>query len=110
MVLTIILLTILSFYFIYLIKKINTRIDNISNSINSQLDENKLYLLNELNKQKEESNNLMISELHKIKRFNTEQINIKHEELISGEIKKLRSDLNKDLNDIVESVKNIKVF
>ena len=52
----------------------------------------------------------MISELHKIKRFNTEQVNIKHEKLISDEIKKLRSDINKDLDDIVESVKNIKVF
>ena len=52
----------------------------------------------------------MISELHKIKRFNTEQVNKKHEQLVSNEIKKLRSDLNRDLDDIVESVKNIKVF
>tara|TARA_B110000240_G_C13289984_1_gene363860 strand:- start:190 stop:522 length:333 start_codon:yes stop_codon:yes gene_type:complete len=110
MVLTLILLTILSFYFIYLIKKINKNIDDISNLINSQLDENKLYLLDELNRIKEESNNLIISELHKLEKYNIKQINRKHEQLVSGEIQKLRSDLNKDLNDIVESVKNIKVF
>tara|TARA_Y100001938_G_C7925642_1_gene346728 strand:+ start:77 stop:409 length:333 start_codon:yes stop_codon:yes gene_type:complete len=110
MVLTLLFLTILSFYFLFLIKKLNKRINNISNSINSQLDKNKLYLLDELDKIKEESNNLMISELHKIQRYNTEQINKKHEQLVSNELKKLRSDLNKDLDDIVESVKNIKVY
>ena len=94
----------------YLNKKTNIRIDDISDLINLQLDKNKLYLLDELNKIKEESNNLMISELHKIKRFNTEQVNKKHEQLVSNEIKKLRSDINKDLDDIVESVKNIKVY
>ena len=110
MVLTLILLIILVGYSLYLNKKTNTRIDDISDLINLQLDKNKLYLLDELNKIKEENNNLMISELHKIKRFNTEQVNKKHEQLISNEIKKLRSDINKDLDDIVESVKNIKVF
>jgi hypothetical protein len=101
-------------YSLYLIKKLNshttTRINDISNSINSQLDENKLYLLDELNRIKEESNNLMVSELHKIEKYNIKQINIKHEQLVSGEIQKLRYDLNNDLNSIVESVKNIKVF
>ena len=101
-------------YSLYLIKNLTkhttTRMDNISNSINSQLDENKLYLLDELNRIKEESNNLIISELHKLEKYNIKQINRKHEQLVSGEIQKLRSDLNKDLNDIVESVKNIKVF
>jgi formate dehydrogenase maturation protein FdhE len=104
-------------YFLYLIKKTNTRIDNISNSVNLQLDKNnlqldknKLYLLDELNRIKEENNNLIVSELHKLEKYNIKQINRKHEQLVSGEIQKLRSDLNKDLNDIVESVKNIKIF
>ena len=105
MVLTLIFLIILVGYSLYLNKKTNIRIDDISDLINLQLDKNKLYLLDELNKIKEENNNLMISELHKIKRFNK-----KHEQLVSNEIKKLRSDINKDLDDIVESVKNIKVY
>ena len=106
----IILSLILVGYSLYLNKKTNTRIDDISNSINSQLDKNKLYLLDELDKAKKDSDNLMISELHKIKRFNTEQVNKKHEQLVSDEMKKLRSNLNRDLDDIVESVKNIKVL
>ena len=110
MVLALIFLIILSTYFIYLIKKINKRIDNVSDLINLQLEKNKLYLLDEVNKLKKESNNFIISELHKLNRFNTEHINKKHEQLVSNEIKKLRFDINKDLDDIVESVKNIKVF
>ena len=33
-----------------------------------------------------------------------------HQQLVSNELKKLRLDINKDLNNIVENVKNIKVF
>ena len=34
----------------------------------------------------------------------------KQQQLVLGEMEKLRSEVNKDLNDIVESVRNIKVF
>ena len=41
---------------------------------------------------------------------NQKDNNIKHQQLVSNEFKKLRSDVNKDLNSIVEGVKNTKVF
>ena len=56
---------------------------------------------------------LWLKNLPKLKETNNQNQkdnNIKHEQLISNEFKKLRSDINKDLDDIVESVKNIKVF
>ena len=53
---------------------------------------------------------LILDKLEKINNQNQKDNNTKHERLISNEFKKLRSDINKDLNDIVESVKNIKVF
>ena len=59
MVLILTFLIILSIYFIYLIKKINKRVDNISSLINLQLEKNKLYLLDEINKLKEENNNFI---------------------------------------------------
>ena len=118
----IIILIILSFilggYSLYLIKKTqketNIYIDKKINDLEIKLHEKSLYLLDELrvrldNKIKinEES---LLSKLKEINSQNQENNNEKHQQLISNEFKKLRSDINKDLDDIVESVKNIKVF
>ena len=46
----------------------------------------------------------------RISNQNQKDNNIKHQQLVSNEFKKLRSDVNKDLNSIVEGVKNTKVF
>ena len=105
---------ILGGYSLYLIKKLNkklnTHIDDIHNLISIQLDKNKLYLLEKIDSKSKENINFLIKELHKINDKNKDQINIKHQQLVSNEIKNLRSDLNKDLDDIVESVKNIKIY
>ena len=63
--------------------------------INSKAEENKNYIIREFQKNNTE-----------IKKY----IDNLHQQLISNEFAKLRSDINKDLNDIVESVKNIKIF
>ena len=110
MVLALIFLIILSTYFIYLIKKINKRIDNVSDLINLQLEKNKLYLLDEVNNKFKSNKELLLKKLKEINIENQQSNNKNHEQLISNEFKKLRSDINKDLDDIVESVKNIKVF
>ena len=53
---------------------------------------------------------LISNKLKEINIQNQKDNNKKHKQLVSNEFKKLRSDINKDLDDIVESVKNIKVF
>ena len=94
----------------YLIKKSQKEtkiyIDKKINDLEIKLHEKGLYLLDELT----DNEKLILDKLEKINNQNQKDNNTKHERLISNEFKKLRSDINKDLNDIVESVKNIKVF
>tara|TARA_B100000287_G_scaffold243320_1_gene228732 strand:- start:263 stop:598 length:336 start_codon:yes stop_codon:yes gene_type:complete len=109
-IILIILSLFLGGYSLYLIKKSQKEtkiyIDKKINDLEIKLHEKGLYLLDELT----DNEKLILDKLEKINNQNQKDNNTKHERLISNEFKKLRSDINKDLNDIVESVKNIKVF
>ena len=109
-IILIILSLLLGGYSLYLIKKSQKEtkiyIDKKINDLEIKLHEKGLYLLDELT----DNEKLILDKLEKINNQNQKDNNTKHERLISNEFKKLRSDINKDLNDIVESVKNIKVF
>ena len=95
----------------YLIKKsqkeTNIYIDKKISDLEIKLHEKSLYLLDELDIKIESSKKTTLTELNN---KNQKESIKKHQQLISNEFKKLRSDINKDLDDIVESVKNIKVF
>ena len=111
MIITLIILSfVLGGYSLYLIKKsqkeTNIYIDKKISDLEIKLHEKSLYLLDELT----DNEKLILNKLKEINNQNQTDNNIKHEQLISNEFKKLRSDINKDLDDIVESVKNIKVF
>ena len=111
MIITLIILSfVLGGYSLYLIKKSQKEtkiyIDKKINDLEIKLHEKSLYLLDELT----DNEKLILNKLKEINNQNQTDNNIKHEQLISNEFKKLRSDINKDLDDIVESVKNIKVF
>lgn len=107
MIITLIILSLLlGGYSLYLIKKHKEDTHTHFILFGHRIDELKkktLYLLNE----NEES---LLEKLKEINNQNQKDNNTKHQQLISNEFKKLRSDMNKDLDDIVESVKNIKVF
>ena len=109
-IILIILSLFLGGYSLYLIKKSQKEtkiyIDKKINDLEIKLHEKGLYLLDELT----DNEKLILDKLEKINNQNQKDNNTKHEQLVSNEFKKLRSDINKDLNDIVESVKNIKVF
>ena len=110
MIILIILSLLLGGYSLYLIKKsqkeTNIYIDKKISDLETKLHEKSLYLLDELT----DNEKLILNKLKEINSQNQEDNNKKHKQLISNEFKKLRSDINKDLDDIVESVKNIKVF
>ena len=111
MVITLIILSvILGGYSLYLIKKLDKETNVHLNNIKVKLHEKGLYLLSELDNKIKTNEESLLKELKEINNQNQKNNNIKHEQLISNEFKKLRSDINKDLDDIVESVKNIKVF
>ncbi len=97
-------------YSLYLIKKLsketNVYLDNIKNT----LKDSRLYLLSELDNKIKSSEESLLNKLKEISNQNQKDNNIKHQQLVSNEFKKLRSDVNKDLDNIVESVKNTKVF
>tara|TARA_R100001377_G_scaffold75157_1_gene51594 strand:+ start:157 stop:609 length:453 start_codon:yes stop_codon:yes gene_type:complete len=76
-------------------KKLKIDINNDLKNLTNKVKEDLIFLTREINK---------------INILNTDQINKKHNQLMSGEMEKLRSDINKDLNNIIESIKNIKIF
>ena len=109
-VILIILSVILVGYSLYLIKKLDKKTKVHLNDIKIKLHEKSLYLLDELGDKIKTNEELLLNKLDKINNKNQE-INKKfHHQLISNEFKKLRSNINKDLDDIIESVKNIKIF
>lgn len=111
MIITLIILSfILGGYSLYLIKKLDKETKTHLNNIKVKLHEKGLYLLDELDNKIKTNEELLLNKLKETNNQNQKDNNIKHQQLISNEFKKLRSDINKDLDDIVESVKNIKVF
>ena len=110
MIILIILSLLLGGYSLYLIKKLDKETKVHLKNKKIKLHEKGLYLLDELDNKIKTNEELLLNKLKETNHQNQKDNNIKHEQLISNEFKKLRSDTNKDLNDIVESVKNIKVF
>ena len=110
MIILIILSLLLGGYSFYLIKKLDKETNIHLNNIKIELYEKGLYLLDELDNKIKSNEESLLKKLKETNNQNQIDNNIKHEQLISNEFKKLRSDINKDLNDIVESVKNIKVI
>ena len=112
MIITLIIVLVV-LYSLYLIKKHKEDTHTHFVLFGHRIDELKkktLYLLDELDSKIKTSEELLLSKIKEINNLNQKDNNIKHQQLISNEFKKLRSDINKDLDDIVESVKNIKVF
>ena len=114
MVITLIVLSLLlGGYSLYLIKKYKEDTHTHFILFGHRIDELKkktLYLLDELDNKIKTSEKSLLEKLKETNNQNQKDNNENHEQLISNEFKKLRSDINKDLDDIVESVKNIKVF
>lgn len=115
MVITLIILSfVLWGYSFYLIKKLdketNISISKIKIHHETLINETSLYLLNELDHKIKINEESLLKKLKEINNENQKDNKKMHQQLVSNELKKLRLDINKDLNDIVESVKNIKVF
>ena len=119
--------------------KSNIDIEEEIKNLKEHLDEKITYVLHELETKTDSNKKLITEELEKVKElketnkklqtflnlqetygerhqqllaneFNKFKSDGVYKEFISKEFKKLKEDLNNDLKDIVESVKNIKVF
>ena len=114
MVITLVILSlILGGYSLYLIKKYKEDTHTHFILFGHRIDELKkktLYLLDELDNKIKTSEKSLLENLKEVNNQNQKDNDKKHQQLVSNEFKKLRSDIDKDLDDIIESVKNIKVF
>ena len=129
-----------SYFIYRLTKQINNLKNIITLSLKTQVSENKLYLLDEADNKSSNDLELLSKELENIKRNKQDEfkvyvedlikskyfdnkdmlirkfdkvsknVDIKHQQFISEELQKLRSELNKDLENIVDSIRNMKIY
>ena len=115
MVITLIILSfVLCGYSLFLTDKLsketNISISKIKIHYEALINETSLYLLHELDHKIKINEESLLKKLEEINNENQKDNKRMHQQLVSNELKKLRLDINKDLNNIVENVKNIKVF
>ena len=90
-------------------KKINTNI-NQNKQLKIQLDETKVYLLETIEQKAKASLDFLTSEFKKEANENRKNINSKQERLVTEEFKKLKIDINKDLENLANNVMNSRIL
>ena len=93
-------------------KKINantTQLENNSSKLKSQLDETKIYLLENINKQINSIKKSISTKLEVYKKDTDLLLSSKQEKLVSEEFKKLKTDINQDLEDLANRVLNARI-
>ena len=75
-----------------------------------QKNEFQIYVENLINSKIKEIKDLQKSEFQKNNTETKKYIDNLHQQLISNEFAKFKLDVNKDLNDIIESIKNVKIL
>jgi phosphoglycerol transferase MdoB-like AlkP superfamily enzyme len=75
-----------------------------------QLDEVKVYLLENIEKKAKASLDFLTSEFKKEAHENRKNISSKQERLVTEEFRKLKSDINKDLENLANRVMNSRIL
>jgi F0F1-type ATP synthase membrane subunit b/b' len=88
----------------------NKQLEDKFNHLKIQLDENKVYLLENIEKKAKASLDFLASEFKKEANENRKNINSKQERLVSEEFKKLKTDINNDLEDLANKVMNSRIL
>jgi len=88
----------------------NTKILSESKKLKTQLDETKIYLLENINKQIDSIKKSIATKLEVYKKDTDLLLSSKQEKLVSGEFKKLKTDINKDLEDLANRVLNARII
>ena len=94
-------------------KKINnntTQLENNKEQLNLQLDEVKVYLLEEINNKINSFSKSISNKLEVYKKETYKNINHKQEILVSESFKKLKIDINKDLEKLANKVMNSRIL
>ena len=94
-------------------KKINnntTQIENNTEQLELQLDEIKVYLLENINKEVKSIQKLVSNKLEIYKRETDINLSNKQEILVAGEFKKLKENINNDLENLAHRVMNSRIL
>ena len=87
-----------------------TQLENNTEQLKLQLDEVKVYLLENIEEKAKASLDFLTSEFKKEAHENRKNINSKQERLVTEEFKKLKSDINKDLENLANRVMNSRII
>ena len=87
-----------------------TQLENNTEQLKLQLDEVKVYLLENIEKKAKASLDFLTSEFKKEAHENRKNISSKQERLVTKEFKKLKTDINKDLEDLANRVMNSRII
>ena len=87
-----------------------TQLENNTEQLKLQLDEVKVYLLENIEKKAKASLDFLTSEFKKEANENRKNINSKQERLITEEFKKLKTDINNDLEELANKVMNSRII
>ena len=93
--------------------KINTnttQLENNTEQLKLQLDEVKVYLLENIEKKAKASLDFLASEFKKEAHENRKNISSKQERLVTEEFKKLKTDINHDLEELANKVMNSRIL
>ena len=83
---------------------------NNNKQLKLQLDEVKVYLLENIEKKAKASLDFLTSEFKKEANENRKNINSKQERLVTEEFKKLKIDINNDLENLANNVMNSRIL
>tara|TARA_Y100000593_G_scaffold93614_1_gene189168 strand:- start:1535 stop:1864 length:330 start_codon:yes stop_codon:yes gene_type:complete len=89
--------------------KINTNTTQ-NEQLKIQLDEVKVYLLENIEKKAKASLDFLTSEFKKEAHENRKNISSKQERLVTEEFKKLKEDINNDIEDLANRVMNSRII
>ena len=92
-----------------LIEDNNEQLKDKIKQLENQLSESKVYWLETIEQKVKSSLDFLTSELKKESNENRKNINSKQERLVTEEFKKLKIDINKDLENLANNIMNSRI-
>ena len=87
-----------------------TQLENNTEQLKLQLSETKIYLLETIEQKVKSNLDFLTSEFKKEANENRKNINSKQERLVTDEFKKLKTDINNDLENLASKVMNSRIL
>jgi F0F1-type ATP synthase membrane subunit b/b' len=93
-----------------LIENNTKQLEDKTNQLKIQLEESKIYLLETIEQKVKSNLDFLTSEFKKEANENRKNINSKQERLVTDEFKKLKIDINNDLETLANNIMNSQIL